>query len=107
MIWPLFVPADKPEKWDAADAVAEGLDIPAFIAECTENKPASGSAILAYTVGHFLDDKSPMPEDLNVFIGDAAVRQGLADCIGSFEKLLSEISGNPVSEPSPHSINPN
>jgi signal peptide peptidase SppA len=43
----------------------------------------------------------------DVFIGDAAVKQGLADRIGSFEKLLSEISGNPVSEPSPHSINPN
>uniref|UniRef100_UPI0035CEBAFE hypothetical protein n=1 Tax=Bartonella sp. AC66GZZY TaxID=3243458 RepID=UPI0035CEBAFE len=40
-------------------------------------------------------------------IGDAAVKKGLADRIGSFEKLLSEISGNPVSEPSPHSINPN
>ena len=43
----------------------------------------------------------------DVFIGDAAVKQGLADRIGSFEKLLSELSGNPVSEPSPHSINPN
>ena len=43
----------------------------------------------------------------DVFIGDAAVKQGLADRIGSFEKLLSEISGNPASEPSPHSINPN
>ncbi len=43
----------------------------------------------------------------DVFIGDAAVKQGLADRIGSFEKLLNEISGNPVSEPSPHSINPN
>lgn len=43
----------------------------------------------------------------DVFIGDAVVKQGLADRIGSFEKLLSELSGNPVSEPSPHSINPN
>ena len=43
----------------------------------------------------------------DVFIGDAAVKQGVADRIGSFEKLLSELSGNPVSEPSPHSINPN
>ena len=43
----------------------------------------------------------------DVFIGDAAVKQGLADRIGSFEKLLFELSGNPVSESSPHSINPN
>ncbi len=43
----------------------------------------------------------------DVFIGDAAVKQGLADRTGSFEKLLFELSGNPVSEPSPHSINPN
>ena len=43
----------------------------------------------------------------DVFIGDTAVKQGLADRIGSFEKLLSELSGNPVSEPSLHSINPN
>ena len=43
----------------------------------------------------------------DVFIGDAAVKQDLADRIGSFEKLLFELSGNTVSEPSPHSINPN
>ena len=43
----------------------------------------------------------------DVFIGDAAVKQGLADRIGLFEKLLFELSSNPVSEPSPHSINPN
>gem|GEM_PF-5080956 len=42
-----------------------------------------------------------------MFIGDAAVRQGLADRIGSFEKLLSELSGSLALEPSPHSINPN
>ncbi len=39
----------------------------------------------------------------DVFIGDDAVKQGLADRIGSFEKLLFELSGNAA----PHSINPN
>ncbi len=40
----------------------------------------------------------------DVFIGDDAVKQGLAERIGSFEKLLFELSGNAVSEPSPHNI---
>jgi hypothetical protein len=30
----LIIPEDKPEKWDAADAVAEGMDMPTFLKDC-------------------------------------------------------------------------
>ena len=42
-------PADKPEKWDAADAVAEGMDVPAFIAGAGRQaiRPAKRSLDLA------------------------------------------------------------
>ena len=47
----------------------------------------------------------------DVFIGDTAVRQGLADRVGSFEMLLSELArelgGARKSGPSLHAINPN
>ncbi|WP_375695572.1 toprim domain-containing protein [Bartonella sp. AC66GZZY] len=49
----LDVPSDKPEKWDAADAVAEGLDIRAFIAACVKTEKAAVTAVPAFTVGHF------------------------------------------------------
>lgn len=60
----LDVPSDKPEKWDAADAVAEGVDIHAFIKERQSQTETIQPSISAYTVGHLLDDTSPMPEDL-------------------------------------------
>ncbi|WP_212111479.1 AAA family ATPase [Bartonella queenslandensis] len=60
----LDVPSDKPKKWDAADAVAESLDIRTFIAECIKTEKAAVTAVPTFTVGHFLDDTSPMPEDL-------------------------------------------
>ncbi|WP_412057313.1 AAA family ATPase [Bartonella sp. DGB2] len=57
-------PSDKPEKWDAADAVSEGLDIHAFLASCPKKCQENVTAVPAFTAGHLLDDRSPMPEDL-------------------------------------------
>ena len=60
----LDIPSHKPDTWDAADAAVEGLDLRAFLAACTKTPHVSVTAVPAFTVGHFLDDTSPMPEDL-------------------------------------------
>lgn len=60
----LTIPEDKPEGWDAADAVGDGMDVHAFIKEQQGHTDLIQPTISAYTVGHLLDDTSPMPEDL-------------------------------------------
>ena len=55
-------PDNKPQKWDAADAVQEGFNIHSWLAT-TESKMIKES-IPTYTFGEMLDDDSPMPEDL-------------------------------------------
>lgn len=61
----LVPPTDKPEKWDAADAVAEGLECAEFIAQVERRivKPAS-APLPMFTLGELLDDQSPTPDDL-------------------------------------------
>ena len=88
----LDVPNDKPEKWDAADAVSEGLDIRAFIAACIKTEKAAVTAVPAFTVGHFLDDTSPMPEDLilpRVLTPGGLMVFGGAPKVGKSDFLLS------------------
>lgn len=60
----LIPPADKPEKWDAADALAEGMDVPAFLMSAQRVTFTPEFALPAFTVGHLLDDDRPMPEDI-------------------------------------------
>lgn len=60
----LSIPEGKPAKWDAADAVAEGLDIGAILASAKRATATPATAIPAFTVGHYLDDDSPMPDDI-------------------------------------------
>ena len=60
----LDIPADLPEKWDAADAVASQQDIAAFIASTMKPAISSVTAMSSFTAGHLLDDSSAIPEDL-------------------------------------------
>lgn len=61
-------PPDKPPKWDAADAVAEGMDIAAFLKGGSQpvNEPPErkSSSYKAYSLGSLLNDPDPMPDDL-------------------------------------------
>lgn len=60
-------PPDKPLKWDAADAVAEGMDIAAFLKGSSGpvNQPSERkSPYKAYSLGSLLNDPDPMPDDL-------------------------------------------
>ena len=61
----LIPPDGKPEGWDIADAVKEGMDVPAFLASA--NRAAftlSSPGLPAFSVGHLLDDESLMPDDI-------------------------------------------
>jgi hypothetical protein len=56
----LSPPDDKKDKWDAHDAVAEKFDIRSFLNTAKSSDPKLPS----FTISEFLNDKTPMPEDL-------------------------------------------
>lgn len=61
----LVPPENKPDKWDAADAVDEKSNIKTFLTTATDadhrfEKPA----LEAYSLRELLDDPTPMPEDI-------------------------------------------
>ncbi|MBI5135803.1 MAG: AAA family ATPase [Nitrospirae bacterium] len=61
----LLPPEGKPEKWDAADAVAEGFDCAGFIASGERKVIQEAPPVLpTFTLGALLDDDSPCPPDL-------------------------------------------
>lgn len=60
----LIPPEDKPEGWDVADAVRDGMDVLAFLASAPRMTIPPASALPAFSVGHLLDDDSPMPDDI-------------------------------------------
>lgn len=61
----LVPPTDKPEAWDAADAVAEGFDCAAFIADGERRVVKAAAPLLpSFSLGELLDDHSPLPPDL-------------------------------------------
>ncbi len=61
----LVPPMDKPDKWDAADAVAEGFDCAEFIREGERRVVKTAAPGLpTFTLGMLLDDDSPLPTDL-------------------------------------------
>lgn len=61
----LVPPTDKPEKWDAADALDEGFDCANFITQAERRVVKAAPAYLpTFTLGAMLDDDSPLPDDL-------------------------------------------
>ena len=56
----LSPPDDKKDKWDAHDAVAEKFDIRSFLNTAKSFDPKLPS----FTISEFLNDETPMPEDL-------------------------------------------
>lgn len=58
-------PAGRPEKWDGADAVAEGFDVPHFLATAERLVIKEEPKVLpSFSFGDLLDDESPMPADI-------------------------------------------
>jgi len=78
-------PESKTEKWDAADAVAEGFDCKAFISAGERiTVKASTSALPIYTMGEILDDDTPTPPDL---VSNRIVMHGCVTVFGGAPKV--------------------
>lgn len=91
----LQIPDTYPEKWDAADAVVGGLDIKYFIKSVAKTVYQTEKLMPAYSVGHMLDDESPMPEDLispRVLTPAGLLVFGGAPKVGKSDFLLSLLS---------------
>ena len=89
-------PTEKPEKWDAADAVVEGFDCHAFIASGERLViKAAPLGLPTFTLGQLLDDDSPLPDDLispRVLTPGGLLVFGGAPKVGKSDFLLSWLS---------------
>ncbi len=89
----LVPPMDKPDKWDAADAVTEGFDCLEFIASGERRVIKAAPVILpTFTLGALLDDDSPLPADLispRVLTPGGMLVFGGAPKVGKSDFLLS------------------
>ena len=88
----LDVPLDKPEKWDAADAVAEGLNIEEFIEQTTKKTVYSRKRIPFLKTKIYRSDKSPIAEDLispRILTPTGLMVFGGAPKVGKSDFLLS------------------
>lgn len=59
----IIPPADKPEKWDVANAVQDGLHIQTFLNSVPQSK-IQLKRYEAFSLAELIADKSPMPDDL-------------------------------------------
>ena len=89
----LVPPTDRPPGWDVADAVEEGFDVQAFL-ESGERRivKAAPSLLPTYSLGHLLDDDSPLPPDLiepRVLTPGGMLVFGGAPKVGKSDFLLS------------------
>ena len=89
----LMPPGDKPDKWDAADAVDDGMDVAAFIANTGRQAVVkTRSHAQAFSLGHLLADTSPMPEDIiapRILTPSGLLVFGGAPKVGKSDFLLS------------------
>ncbi|MGD9650024.1 MAG: AAA family ATPase [Dongiaceae bacterium] len=64
----LKIPLEKPQAWDAADAVAEGLDIPAILRNwerlVAKDTPPPRKTLPLYSIAELQQDNTPIPDDL-------------------------------------------
>ena len=88
-------PADKTEKWDAADAVDDGMDVKAFIADAIANnsqEALNDECVPAYIMGDLFNDKSAIPDDLiapRILTPGGLMVFGGAPKVGKSDFLLS------------------
>ena len=88
----LIIPEDKPEKWDAADAITDGLDVKVFMETYSQTVSAPDNRLPAFTVGQLLDDGTPLPEDLvapRILTPGGLLVFGGAPKVGKTDLLLS------------------
>lgn len=98
----MMVPSDKPNKWDAADAVVEGLSINEFIRECIQAPLPIQKKLEAFSLGELLQDDSPIPDDLiepRVLTPGGMVVFGGAAKVGKSDFVLSWLTYMAAGEP--------
>ncbi len=101
----LKVPPDKPPKWDAADAVEEGLNIHEILQNwdrvVAKDKPIKPDMIPLYSVADLRADHSPMPEDLispRVLTPGGMLVFGGAPKVGKSDFLISLLTNMAAGE---------
>ena len=101
----LQIPEHTPPKWDAYDAVEQGMDVWQFISitPSTIVKGASqAKAVTLHSLGELLSDTSPMPEDLiapRVLTPRGMVVLGGAPKVGKSDFLLSWLTHMAAGKP--------
>jgi putative DNA primase/helicase len=89
----LVPPADKLDKWDAADGVAEEFGCANFIAKGERRVVKEvAAALISFTLGELLDDDSPLPDDLissRILTPGGMLVFGGAPKVGKSDFLLS------------------
>lgn len=92
----LKIPPDKPAKWDAADAVAEGLDIQVILKNwermVAKEIPPQRKTLPLYSIAELQRDNSPIPDDLiapRVLTPGGLLVLGGAPKVGKSDFLIS------------------
>ncbi len=92
----LKIPPDKPAKWDAADAVAEGLDVQAILKNwermVAKEIPPPRKTLPLYSIAELQRDNSPIPDDLiapRVLTPGGLLVLGGAPKVGKSDFLIS------------------
>ena len=86
------MPEDKREKWDAADAVAEGVNIASFLSSCLLHKHSTVEPIPHDNALDLDEDSSPISEDLispRVLTPSGLLILGGAPKVGKSDFLLA------------------
>ena len=86
------VPFNKPEKWDAFDAVAEKVDVQTLLREWPRINVQAFNAQPVFSFDDLFKDNSPMPEDLigpRVLTPGGLIVLGGAPKVGKSDFLLS------------------
>ena len=87
----LKIPPEKPEKWDAADAIIDGMNVRNFI-QYSPKTYITRKIIPSYNSAHILSDTSPMPEDIiapRVLTAEGMLVFGGAPKVGKSDFLMS------------------
>ncbi|MCL6417909.1 AAA family ATPase, partial [Aestuariirhabdus sp. Z084] len=98
----LHIPGDKSVKWDAYDAVDEGMDVWAFVQSAPRAIVKDAEPIPLHSLGELLADTSPMPNDLiapRVLTPGGMIVFGGAPKVGKSDFLLSWLTHMAAGEP--------
>ncbi|WP_086930729.1 AAA family ATPase [Agarilytica rhodophyticola] len=98
----LDIPKDKPEKWDVADAIDDGVDVNGFIKNTPKITIDVPAPTRAYTVSEILADETPTPDDLiepRVLTPGGMMVLGGAPKVGKSDFILSLLMHMAAGEP--------